>query len=67
MASGLAPPPRLAVDAGGTCTGEHGIGRGKRELLQLEFGLVGLRVMRQLKETFDPQGLLNPGKVLPEY
>ena len=55
---------RIALDLNGTCTGEHGIGIGKRELLVKEIGEVGLGVMRQLKDSLDPKGILNPGKVL---
>ncbi len=54
---------RRALAMGGTCTGEHGIGLGKREFLIEEFG-VGVDVMRQLKATLDPDNLLNPGKVV---
>ena len=54
---------RRALAMGGTCTGEHGIGLGKREFLVEEFG-AGVDVMRQLKATLDPGNLLNPGKVL---
>jgi D-lactate dehydrogenase (cytochrome) len=54
---------RRALAMGGTCTGEHGIGLGKREFLEEEFG-VGVDVMRQLKATLDPGNLLNPGKVV---
>lgn len=53
----------IALDLNGTCTGEHGIGIGKRELLVKEIGEVGLGVMRQLKNSLDPRGILNPGKV----
>ena len=55
---------RIALDLNGTCTGEHGIGIGKRELLIREIGETGLDVMKQLKNTLDPNGILNPGKVL---
>lgn len=55
---------RHALALRGTCTGEHGIGLGKRQLLQEEVGTVGMEIMRQLKATLDPQGLMNPGKVL---
>ncbi len=59
---------RLVVDAlarGGTCTGEHGIGLGKLAALELEHGdLVPL--MRGIKRVFDPNGIMNPGKVFAE-
>ncbi|XP_006860229.1 PREDICTED: probable D-lactate dehydrogenase, mitochondrial isoform X2 [Chrysochloris asiatica] len=55
---------RRALALHGTCTGEHGIGLGKRQLLQEEVGAVGVETMRQLKATLDPRGLMNPGKVL---
>ncbi|XP_012868225.1 PREDICTED: probable D-lactate dehydrogenase, mitochondrial isoform X2 [Dipodomys ordii] len=55
---------RRALALHGTCTGEHGIGMGKRQLLQEEVGAVALETMRQLKVTLDPLGLMNPGKVL---
>ena len=54
---------RRALAMDGTCTGEHGIGLGKREFLVEEFG-AGVDVMRQLKATLDPGNLLNPGKVV---
>jgi D-lactate dehydrogenase (cytochrome) len=55
---------RRAIAMGGTCTGEHGIGLGKREFLIEEFGAEAVGVMRQLKATLDPRNLLNPGKVV---
>ncbi|MCP3997361.1 MAG: FAD-binding protein [bacterium] len=51
----------LAMD--GTCTGEHGVGLGKRQFLATEHG-EGLEVMRQLKRALDPGNLMNPGKIL---
>jgi D-lactate dehydrogenase (cytochrome) len=54
---------RRAIAMGGTASGEHGIGRGKMRFLDEEHG-EGVAVMRQLKRTLDPKGLLNPGKVL---
>lgn len=48
----------------GTCTGEHGIGLGKRHLLVDEVGKEAFSVMKQLKATLDPNNILNPTKVL---
>jgi D-lactate dehydrogenase (cytochrome) len=55
-----------AIAMEGTCTGEHGIGLGKRKYLVREHGTVAVDVMRLLKTAIDPQNLLNPGKILPE-
>jgi D-lactate dehydrogenase (cytochrome) len=54
-----------AIDLGGTATGEHGVGLGKREFMNKEHG-AGVGVMRSIKEALDPEGVLNPGKVFPE-
>jgi D-lactate dehydrogenase (cytochrome) len=49
----------------GTCTGEHGIGLGKQASLRAELGDDAIDVMRGIKKLFDPDNLMNPGKVVP--
>ncbi|MFJ5173779.1 FAD-binding oxidoreductase [Streptomyces griseoviridis] len=53
----------LGLQLGGTITGEHGVGVLKKEWLAREIGPVGLELQRQIKQVFDPLGILNPGKV----
>lgn len=53
-----------ALAAGGTCTGEHGVGLGKISSVAREVGGEGLAVMRKIKQALDPAGLFNPGKIL---
>lgn len=55
-----------ALELGGTATGEHGIGQGKREYLVAEHGETGVEAMRAIKRAFDPDDILNPGKLFPE-
>ena len=52
-----------AQDAGGTCSGEHGVGLGKGKYLEAEAGVEGLAVMRSIKRALDPNNLFNPGKL----
>jgi D-lactate dehydrogenase (cytochrome) len=52
-----------ALALGGSCSGEHGVGIGKREFLEQEHGAEALAVMRSIKATLDPKGILNPGKI----
>jgi glycolate oxidase len=53
----------LGLELGGTITGEHGVGVLKKEWLAREIGPVGLELQRQIKQVFDPLGILNPGKL----
>ena len=55
----------LTLSLGGTLSGEHGIGLLKREFMPQAIGPATLALMRQLKAVFDPDGILNPGKLLP--
>jgi glycolate oxidase len=57
---------KLAIDLGGTLTGEHGIGLSKAPYMTLEHDPVAMDVMRTLKRMFDPNNILNPGKMALE-
>ena len=52
-----------ALASGGTCTGEHGIGMGKKAKLLLEYGGEVIGLMRSIKQSWDPHSILNPGKI----
>ncbi len=56
---------RLALSLGGTITGEHGIGATRRRYLPLALDEVQIDLMRQIRAAFDPNRILNPGKIFP--
>ncbi|KAJ4865060.1 FAD binding domain-containing protein [Trichoderma breve] len=55
---------RLAIEMEGTCTGEHGVGWGKKESLLWEVGSETVGVMATIKKSLDPRWILNPGKIM---
>ncbi|ORY82089.1 hypothetical protein BCR37DRAFT_347539 [Protomyces lactucae-debilis] len=57
---------KMALDLEGSVSGEHGVGNQKRHYLATEYGDVGVELMQRIKDAFDRDGLLNPGKLLPE-
>jgi glycolate oxidase len=57
---------KACADAGGTISGEHGIGLEKRKELRFIFNENDLRFAWDIKQAFDPENILNPGKLLPE-
>ena len=56
----------VVLALGGTITGEHGVGLSKKKYLPKELGADMLALQQRLKDSFDPKGLLNPGKFLPD-
>ncbi|XP_054163215.1 probable D-lactate dehydrogenase, mitochondrial [Oppia nitens] len=53
----------IALELGGTCTGEHGIGRGKVQLMRQQYDSVAIDLMKRLRATIDPKDLMNPQKL----
>ena len=56
---------KLCVDVGGCLTGEHGVGIEKRDLMRHQFSDIDLNQQMRTRAIFDPEWLLNPGKVFP--
>jgi glycolate oxidase subunit GlcD len=56
---------KCCVEAGGVITGEHGVGNEKREYLHLVFSEADMDAMKRLRDSFDPDGVCNPGKIFP--
>jgi len=57
---------RLVLKLEGTISGEHGVGIDKRDYVAWEIPETTLKLMREIKRVFDPKGILNPGKALPD-
>lgn len=57
---------RACIDLGGTISGEHGIGVDKKPFMVLEIGEAGCEIMRRVKGSLDPKGIMNPGKMFNE-
>lgn len=57
----------LVIEVGGSIAGEHGVGWLKRGLLELQWDRRAVDLHEQIKQAFDPKGLLNPGKKLARY
>lgn len=55
-----------AIELGGTLSGEHGIGTMKAPFMEMELGKAGLDMMKRIKEAWDPNNIMNPGKIFPE-
>lgn len=56
---------KTAIELGGTLSGEHGIGTMKSPFMEMELGKNGLDLMKRIKESWDPQNIMNPGKIFP--
>lgn len=57
---------QLCVSLGGTLSGEHGIGWVQKNYMDIAFNSVQLQLMKAIKQVFDPNGILNPGKIFPD-
>lgn len=55
-----------AIELGGTLSGEHGIGTLKSPYMEMELGITGVNMMKKIKEAWDPNNILNPGKIFPD-
>ncbi|HKB44337.1 MAG TPA: FAD-linked oxidase C-terminal domain-containing protein, partial [Chitinophagaceae bacterium] len=55
----------LVKKLGGTLSGEHGIGLVQKEYMDIVFDKTQLRLMKEIKKLFDPNNILNPGKIFP--
>ena len=55
----------ITLELGGTISGEHGVGLTKLDYISMEIPPVELELMRKIKKVFDPDDILNPGKIFP--
>lgn len=55
---------QVAIDCGGTITGEHGVGLAKKQFLPMQFKQADMQLLATVKQALDPKGILNPGKVI---
>ena len=62
---GIAEIFELTTALGGTLSGEHGIGLVQKEFMPIKYSEIHLNLMRGIKKVFDPNGILNPGKIMP--
>ncbi|MFC4210676.1 FAD-binding oxidoreductase [Pedobacter lithocola] len=62
---GIAEIFELTTALGGTLSGEHGIGLVQKEFMPIKYSEIHLDLMRGIKKVFDPKGILNPGKIMP--
>jgi FAD/FMN-containing dehydrogenase len=58
---------QACIALGGSVTGEHGVGVDKAQNLLLQFAEADLNFMARLRRVFDPDGIMNPGKLLPSH
>jgi glycolate oxidase len=63
LKDGIAELFQLTADLGGTISGEHGIGLVQKEFMSIKYSELHLNLMRNIKKVFDPNGILNPGKI----
>ncbi|RZL69876.1 MAG: FAD-binding oxidoreductase, partial [Pedobacter sp.] len=63
---GIAEIFELTTALGGTLSGEHGIGLVQKEFMPIKYSEIHLGLMRGIKSVFDPNGILNPGKIMPD-
>ncbi|MEN8265073.1 MAG: FAD-linked oxidase C-terminal domain-containing protein, partial [Nitrospirota bacterium] len=55
-----------ALELGGTISGEHGVGITKKQYIGMELPDINIKLMKAVKNIFDPAGILNPGKIFPD-